>query len=342
MPSTSIASIGRHRPFIRVLAVSLVIGVAFAVFAAAPAAVSAQGSCSGSSSMDGEAQAFLGLINSYRAQNGLGTLSVSPALTADASWMANDLGTHAYFSHTDSLGRSPWTRAADCGYGSAGGENLAAGTDRSTAQGAFQLFRNSPEHNAIMLTAEFQEIGITRAYIAGSPYLWYWATEFGRGDGAPAAAAAPAPAATAPPPPPPPAPEAPPPPPPTAAPAPPQASSAAPLSASDTAAPAQASPAPTTTGGASVDAQAVAGAAAAPTPDVPGDAPQELHIAWDAGPTDPAQLVTAHGPLAMLYWFDQASGLWLHYGAATPGLPDTLTMLYPGNTYWGIFRTPSP
>ena len=163
--------------------------------------------------MDGEAQAFLGLINSYRAQNGLGTLSVSPALTVDASWMANDLGTHGYFSHTDSLGRDPWTRAADCGYGSAGGENLAAGTDRSTAQGAFQLFRNSPEHNAIMLTAEFHEIGIARAYVAGSPYLWYWVTDFGRGGGAAPAAAAPAPAAAAAPPPAPTAPPAPPPPP---------------------------------------------------------------------------------------------------------------------------------
>jgi len=275
--------------------------------------------------MDGETQAFLVLINNYRAQNGLGTLTVSAALTQDASWMVNDLATNRYFSHTDSLGRSPWTRAADCGYGSAGGENLAAGTDRSTAAGAFQLFRNSSEHNAIMLTAEFHEIGIARLYLAGSPYLWYWATEFGRGDAA--AAAPPPPTATAPPP-------TPPPPPAATAPAPP-AVTPTPVPPGPTASPA----------GAEVSAQAVTGAesvAGAQSPIDPGSTPQELHIAWDAGPTDPGEVVQgAAGPVEMLYWFDSSTGLWLHYGAATPGLPDNLTMLYPGNTYWGIFLSPA-
>lgn len=87
-----------------------------------------------------------------------------------------------------------------------------------------------------------------------------------------------------------------------------------------------------------MSAQLVTGAA---SPADPGMTTQELHIAWDAGPTDPGQVITGQGgPLQMLYWFDPATGLWLHYGAGTPGLPDNLTMLYPGNTYWGIFRSP--
>ncbi|MGH2631831.1 MAG: CAP domain-containing protein [Tepidiformaceae bacterium] len=329
MPNASTPQFRDGCPRFRLLGAALV-AAALMVAVMAPSRASAQGSCSGSSAAGSEAQAFLVLINNYRASNGLGTLSLSAALTQDASWMANDLASNNYFSHTDSLGRSPWTRAADCGYGSAGGENLAAGTDRSTASGAFQLFRNSPEHNAIMLTAEFREIGIARVYLAGSTYQWYWATEFGRGDGAAAAAAPPPPAPTAPPPPPPPPPApaaiattpptAPPPPPPPAA----------------TTAPVTVAPEP-----AAGEANAQSVTAAASTAE-PGASAQELHIAWDAGPTDPGQIVTGpEGPLEMVYWFDTSTGLWLHYGAGTPGLPDNLTMLYPGNTYWGIFRVPA-
>ena len=114
--------------------------------------------------------------------------------------MVNDMGTKGYFGHSDSLGRSPWTRMGDCGNPTYGGENLAAGTERDSAAAAFELLRNSPSHNAVMLSPEFRLIGIARQFVAGSPYGWYWATDFGYGD-APIEAAAP------------------PPPPPTAAPA---------------------------------------------------------------------------------------------------------------------------
>ncbi|MDZ7729152.1 MAG: hypothetical protein U5Q44_13680 [Dehalococcoidia bacterium] len=45
--------------------------------------------CSVSSySLDSEEQAFLGLINDYRADNGLGSLSVSTNLNRAAHWMS--------------------------------------------------------------------------------------------------------------------------------------------------------------------------------------------------------------------------------------------------------------
>ena len=116
--------------------------------------------------------------------------------------MVNDMATTGRFGHTDSLGRDPWTRLADCGNPSYGGENLAAGTERSSAGSAFELLRNSPSHNAVMLSPEFRLIGIARQFVAGSPYGWYWATDFGNGDAASLAAPV-ATVAPAPPPPPP-------------------------------------------------------------------------------------------------------------------------------------------
>jgi len=130
-------------------------------------------------SMDGEEQAFLGLINQCRAQNGLGALPTSANLNRAASWMAIDMAQKGYFSHTDSLGRSPSTRATDCGYPQGAGENIAAGTVWSTAQAAFDAWRNSAGHNANMLNGTYRQIGIARYYQSGSQYGWYWVTDFG-------------------------------------------------------------------------------------------------------------------------------------------------------------------
>ncbi len=130
-------------------------------------------------SIDGEEQAFLTLINQYRAQNGLGALGMSENLNRAASWMAADLAQKGYFSHTDSLGRSPSTRATDCGYPQGAGENLAAGTAWSTAQAAFDAWKASSGHNANMLNSSYRQIGIARHYQAGSQYGWYWVTDFG-------------------------------------------------------------------------------------------------------------------------------------------------------------------
>jgi len=165
--------------------------------------------------MDSEEQAFLTLINNYRAQNGLGALSLNTQLNNAAEWMSNDMGANCYFSHTDSLGRDPFQRMADFGYNynTWKGENLVAGKD--TAQGAFNLWKDSAGHNANMLNANFTVIGIARVYVNPSQcpppnnYGWYWTTDFGGQGGA-----SPPPAPPEPTEPPPPAPE------PTEAPAP--------------------------------------------------------------------------------------------------------------------------
>ncbi len=131
---------------------------------------------------DSEELAFLSLINNYRTQNGLGTLTISTNLNRGSAWMTEDLATNNYFAHTDSLGRSAYQRAIDCGYPSGAGENLAAGGAWSSAQAAFNAWQNSPGHNANMLGQYYKQIGIARFYLAGSQYGWYWATTFGTTD----------------------------------------------------------------------------------------------------------------------------------------------------------------
>lgn len=129
--------------------------------------------------LDAEEQAFLTLINDYRAQNGLTALSVNSHLRDAATWMSEDMAAKNYFSHTDSLGRNPFQRMAAFGYSynTWKGENLAAGI--STAGAAFGLWKNSPGHNSNMLNPNYKVIGIARAYGAGSTYGWYWTTDFG-------------------------------------------------------------------------------------------------------------------------------------------------------------------
>src|SRR5438874_8400325 len=137
---------------------------------------------------DSEEWAFLTIINSFRAQNGLGALQISSALNSSAHWMSSDMASKNYFSHTDSLGRDPFARMAAFGYsGGWRGENIAAGY--SDAQNAFNQWLTACDpdgsgnctyaHRNNMLSGNYQVIGIGRAYNAGSTYRWYWTTDFG-------------------------------------------------------------------------------------------------------------------------------------------------------------------
>lgn len=129
---------------------------------------------------DAEEQAFLTLINNYRAQNSLGPLSVSFTLSRASAWKSRHLGENAYFGHDDTpIGRTWSTRVRDCGYGynTYIGENIAAGY--GTAAQVFEGWRNSPGHNSNMLGSNYTTIGIGRVVVSGSPYGTYWTTVFG-------------------------------------------------------------------------------------------------------------------------------------------------------------------
>lgn len=159
----------------------------------------ATGPARNAEALDNEEASFLTIINDYRAQNGLGPLVIDERLNGVARWMATDLASNNYFSHTDSLGRDPFARMDQLGYAvnTWRGENLVAGTMVATE--SFRMWRDSEGHRANMLGPNYTAIGIARAYDASSSFGWYWATEFGgESVGAPPPQQEPAPVVPAP------------------------------------------------------------------------------------------------------------------------------------------------
>ena len=130
-------------------------------------------------SIDSEERAFLTLINDYRQARGAGALTMSANLNRSATWLANDMATKGYFSHTDSLGRGSNTRMLQCDVLRGGtAENIAAGTSWDTAKEAFDAWVNSSGHERNMVNASYKQIGISRVYVSTSRYKWYWVTDF--------------------------------------------------------------------------------------------------------------------------------------------------------------------
>ena len=128
---------------------------------------------------DSEESAFLQLFDDYRAQNGLPALAFSQTLSVAADTLSIDMATKDFFSHTGSDGSSFSSRIAAAGYPDPGNtaENIFAGD--STAAGAFGWWKNSPGHNANMLSPTAQAIGIARVNNLNSTFQWYWTTDFG-------------------------------------------------------------------------------------------------------------------------------------------------------------------
>ncbi|HSX58245.1 MAG TPA: CAP domain-containing protein [Candidatus Saccharimonadales bacterium] len=123
---------------------------------------------------------FLSLINSYRAQNGLGTLVEDQSLTNSACWFAGDMAAKNYFpsDHVDSQGRGMSQRLADFGVATGSrAENIYYTTASSAASVAFNAWKNSSGHNANML-GPYTRIGIGRVNGSGK---WYWVTDFANG-----------------------------------------------------------------------------------------------------------------------------------------------------------------
>jgi uncharacterized protein YkwD len=136
-------------------------------------------------------QQMLDLINGARASAGLQPLKLSPSLNRASAWKSADSSASgAGFSHTDSLGRSPFQRSIDCGYPPPGAaENIAYGS--SDPGTIFNLWMQSSGHRQNILTAGYRVIGIG---LHGNA----WTTDFGFTDDS--GVTAPPPVATTPPP----------------------------------------------------------------------------------------------------------------------------------------------
>ncbi len=138
-----------------------------------------------SEAYDSEEVRFLHLINDYREQNGVGPLLLSDTLSVAAEHHSRDMANYGFFAH-DTLessyypaGSAPWDRmrAEGYDYNVLMGENIAVGCE--SAERCFELWRNSPAHNAAMLDGSYRVMGIGRLYDEKSVHGWYWTTDFG-------------------------------------------------------------------------------------------------------------------------------------------------------------------
>jgi uncharacterized protein YkwD len=161
------------------------LSVVAAVLAVLITGVVASEKSADATSYDSEELRFLQLLNQYRNNNGVGPLILSDTLALSAERHSQDMASYGFFAHNSvassyyPAGSAPWDRMAVEGYdyNSFKGENIAVGCE--SAERCFELWRNSPPHNAAMLDGRYRVIGIARVNAPGSRHGWYWTTDFG-------------------------------------------------------------------------------------------------------------------------------------------------------------------
>ena len=137
-----------------------------------------QGDDGSSSSLDAEELTFLGMLNDYRAANGLPPLRHNARLGAAADAHAADMATNNFTGHIGSDGSGPSRRIIHAGYDYTWcGENLFWGDGAASV--ALAWWKGSPIHHENLLFPQFTETGISRVWNPGSAYGWYWSTTFG-------------------------------------------------------------------------------------------------------------------------------------------------------------------
>jgi len=119
-------------------------------------------------------QGVLADINVFRVQHKLTPLRLSASLTASAREHSQEMATQGYFAHESADGSAFWKRIkavypqGTFHYWSVG-ENLLWSSPDVDAQGALQLWVNSPEHRANLLTAQWREIGVSAVHVTAAP-----------------------------------------------------------------------------------------------------------------------------------------------------------------------------
>ncbi|HEY6257516.1 MAG TPA: CAP domain-containing protein [Xanthobacteraceae bacterium] len=117
-----------------------------------------------------DAPAAASMISGYRANNGLGGVTVDPELMKLAEAQARAMATNDKLDH--SVVRDFGARIA--GYKSkVAAENIGAGYH--TLAEAFSGWRDSPPHRQNMLLQGASRIGIAAAYAPKSKYRVFWA-----------------------------------------------------------------------------------------------------------------------------------------------------------------------
>ena len=119
-------------------------------------------------------QGVLADINAFRIANKLSPLVLSVSLTAAAREHSQQMADQGYFHHESADGSAFWKRlqrfypSSPWRYWSVG-ENLLWSSPDVDANGALQMWLNSPEHKANLLTARWREIGVSAVHVAAAP-----------------------------------------------------------------------------------------------------------------------------------------------------------------------------
>ena len=112
------------------------------------------------------------MISGYRANNGLGAVTLDPALMKLAEEQARAMAARDKLDHN--VGRSFEQRIAGSGYDAkVAVENISAGYH--TLAEAFSGWRDSPPHRANMLNKGVTRMGIAAVYSPKSKYKVFWA-----------------------------------------------------------------------------------------------------------------------------------------------------------------------
>ena len=132
------------------------------------------GGCAASASNAASFQTqVVSLVNTERANRGLGALTAESRLTQAAQTHAQDMGCNFFMSHTGSDGSDPYARMLAAGYTpNWWGENVAAGY--ATPSEVMTAWMNSQTHRDNILNPNFTQIGIGYVYNAQDTVQYYY------------------------------------------------------------------------------------------------------------------------------------------------------------------------
>ena len=110
--------------------------------------------------------AIVTTINGVRSEHGLKPLAGSAKLAKAATQHTREMGVDGYFEH-ESFDSTPFWKRIARWYPSKNwrwwsvGENLLYSSPSLTARAAVEMWMNSPEHRANMLSRTWREIGVS-------------------------------------------------------------------------------------------------------------------------------------------------------------------------------------
>jgi uncharacterized protein YkwD len=126
--------------------------------------------------INADEQQFVNLVNQARQSLGLQPLAINSKLSLAADshsyWQDSFYG-RTGLEHTGCNGSTPWQRIAEAGYsGNYLGEVTLVNSAGANAQTAFNMFKGSPGHWALLTSPNFTQIGIGKS-------SWHWTGDLG-------------------------------------------------------------------------------------------------------------------------------------------------------------------